>query len=437
MKRVFGFVRRRKGKSNQPLSSEADKTSMSLSSPLGNDGFLNYFEADESPSPYRTSQYHYAVNEYLQTLQPLEGNNDGRIYKIGNGGQCQSNEFEEQENENPVLEETPQFEVVANRQQIPTQQVTSSNTGTNFGDIASLSKQEVSIPAQNGKGNADDVEIFYSNNAQYPSTSYISASQSHDSNSVVTGLPPRGNKGNSPVSTFNSGAKGSSDCYYFDGGDGKYQRKQQWEPINEPNMPDATYEETYGDCYIGGPIRYIYPSGYHNLRPRSGPWKLSLLVFMTFSWLSVFIVGYCADMVDLSVYENRGDDANGSNVDDDGFIFETRWCGSRILYFMWVVSISITGLAASYCSIIGYVQVRDFVVANCRSQPPGMVGKSDYYVRIEDLKKMPMQPPRALGKLKSYQSGRDITIYQADGTPQFWGDYIYRPTQAAVAVTSR
>jgi hypothetical protein len=40
----------------------------------------------------------------------------------------------------------------------------------------------------------------------------------------------------------------------------------------------------------------------------------------------------------------------------------------------------------------------------------------------------------------SYQEsgGRYVqSIYQSDGTPQFWGGHIYRPTQAAVAMTNR
>ena len=99
-----------------------------------------------------------------------------------------------------------------------------------------------------------------------------------------------------------------------------------------------------------------------------------------------------------------------------------------------------TGMAASYCSIIGYIKMRDFSVANCRSQPPGMVGKSEYYVRIND------HPPpsdhhhhdsNTPSSKKKSSNNFYSNIYQSDGTPQFWGGHIYRPTQAAVAVTSR
>lgn len=227
-------------------------------------------------------------------------------------------------------------------------------------------------------------------------------------------------------------------------------------PCNEDDIPGATYEEVYGDAYTGGRLTYIYPSGYQSMRPRSCPWRLSIVICLLFTWLSIFIVGHCSDQVEY--------DGNITNddIDDDKFVIDIRWCGSRPLYLMWVVSMLITGLSASYCSIIGYIKVRDFAVANSRSQPPGVVdGKSDYYVRIQDVP--PTRPdggrvssPTTSGGLPpSYHfqrirtpessAGTGITspsnylptIYQSDGTPQFWGSYIYRPTQAAVAITNR
>ena len=118
------------------------------------------------------------------------------------------------------------------------------------------------------------------------------------------------------------------------------------------------------------------------------------------------------------------------NLDDDAAAaIEKRWCGSRPLYLIWAMSMIITGLSAAYCGVIGYIKCRDFAVANSRSQPPSVVeGKSDYYVRIEDG----LPPVRS-----SDASDVHSTIYQADGNPQFWGAHIYRPTQAAVAITSR
>jgi hypothetical protein len=192
----------------------------------------------------------------------------------------------------------------------------------------------------------------------------------------------------------------------------------------ENDMPDVMYEESYGDAYTGGQIKYVYPSGYQSMRPRSCPWKLSIVVCLLFTWLSVFIVGHCSDQVDAVDYD----------FDDDTLVMDLRWCGSRPLYLMWVASMLITGLSAAYCSIIGYIKVRDFAVANSRSQPPGVVeGKSDYYVRIEEGVP-PSSSSDGSSSASRYYRG---SIYQSDGTPQFWGSHIYRPTQAAVAVTSR
>ena len=197
-------------------------------------------------------------------------------------------------------------------------------------------------------------------------------------------------------------------------------------------MPDATYEEEYGDAYIGGPIRYVYPSGYQSMRPRSGPWKLSIVICMLFTWLSVFIVGHCSDYVDSDVSQY-----NQNEIDDDTLVIETRWCGSRLLYMMWAISMLVTGLAAAYCSIIGYIKVRDFAVANSRSQPPGMMGKTDFYAQLDDVQPPPPnQETSSQGSMAS-SNHYHVPIYQADGNPQFWGGHIYRPTQAAVAITSR
>ena len=212
----------------------------------------------------------------------------------------------------------------------------------------------------------------------------------------------------------------------------------------EKDMPDVTYEEVYGPAYIGGTIKYIYPTGYQSMRPRSCPWKLSIVVCLLFTWLSIFIVGHCSDQADESAAAAV---ANADGViTDDALVMEIRWCGSRLLYMMWATSMMVTGLSAAYCSVIGYIKVRDFAVANSRSQPPGVAeGKSDYYVRIRDHNldftqsgsTMIRRSSNVTDGGTSYISYFQPTIYQSDGTPQFWGSHIYRPTQAAVAVTSR
>ena len=232
----------------------------------------------------------------------------------------------------------------------------------------------------------------------------------------------------------------------------------------EPEMVDDTYEETYGDAYIAAPIRYIYPSGYGSMQPRSRPWQISLVVCIGMSFMMVYIVGHCADQFEESDYYYY----DGDEITDD-VIIKTRWCGSRPLYFMWVLSVLITGFSCAYCSIIGYIKARDFAVANGRSQPPGMVGKSDYYVSVEDVdveipssnsssgsrsvdtsrRRSPVggnggssgmrgrnTHPRSSGA-GTAPGGRQKTLYQADGTPRYLGKHIYKPTQAAIHLTSR
>eukprot|EP00536_Pseudo-nitzschia_multiseries_P004044 jgi/Psemu1/187185/e_gw1.65.179.1 len=198
-------------------------------------------------------------------------------------------------------------------------------------------------------------------------------------------------------------------------------------------MPDATYEEWYGDAYVGGPIRYIYPSGYQSMRPRGSPWKLSIVVCLLFTWLSVFIIGHCSDIYDQNGnnynYNNNNNNNNNGNEDNyDDAVINEKWCGSRFLYWMWVISMLITGLASAYCGVIGYIKVRDFAVANTRSQPPGIMMVGDYSMSGDP------NNPNTKGNSDYYYQK---TIYQADGTPQFWGNQIYRPNQAAVHIVSR
>jgi hypothetical protein len=233
-----------------------------------------------------------------------------------------------------------------------------------------------------------------------------------------------------------------------------HQRRQSLDlsKSQEPEMVDATYSEYYGALYTGKPIKYIYPQGYGSMRPRSTPWKISIILFGVFAWLNVFIVGHCANGFK---WQQQNDDKyqndNDGGQTDDAVVMESRWCGSRTLYFTWVLSVALTGVSFAYCSIIGYVKARDFAVANGRSQPPGMVGKSDYYVQMEEVVQGLEGGRRFSGSGGgSFQGGGvsnanvsangvplKTTIYQADGTPRFFGGQIYKPTQAAVSLTSR
>ena len=235
-----------------------------------------------------------------------------------------------------------------------------------------------------------------------------------------------------------------------------------------------------------------------------------MFIFGLFLWLSVFIVGHCYDRGKMygMIYDddaqqqndnnnNDNDDGNNNNqnvddayleeVDDDAVLMETRWCGSKLLHFMWMISVTITVLAMSYCSIIGYVKVRDVVVAAGRSQPAGTFGgeddddlegggggvgvgvvwKSDYYCKVDNVKdttttttdeeesrsKNHHHHLNSNGEYTSYQTGGGggtgedsssssirryaPSIYQSDGMPQFLGGHIYRPTQAAITMTNR
>jgi len=271
------------------------------------------------------------------------------------------------------------------------------------------------------------------------------------------------------------------------------QQSQQQHPMMIILQPDAIYEEKYGDAYIDQLPKYLYPSGYQSMRPRSGPWKLSMFIFCLFLWLSVFIVGHCYDRGKQYVIDddgasnynyddanNNGDNNNNNNnavddayleeVDDDAVLMETRWCGSKLLHFMWMLSVAITVLAMSYCSIIGYVKVRDIAVAAGRSQPAGMFDggedgdggggggwKSDYYSKVDNVSGSSgattgendqesgsnLNNSNNNDQYSSYQAGGDgdrryePSIYQSNGMPQFLGGHIYRPTQAAITMTNR
>jgi hypothetical protein len=121
---------------------------------------------------------------------------------------------------------------------------------------------------------------------------------------------------------------------------------------------------------------------------------------------------------------------------------------------MWVASMLINGLSAAYCCVIGYIQMRDVAVANARSQPPcessSRPCKSDYYVRIDEDEPASQvaastftssssggDPTHAYYRQHLHPANYRRTLYQADGTPRFWGAHIHHPTQAAAALTNR
>lgn len=170
-----------------------------------------------------------------------------------------------------------------------------------------------------------------------------------------------------------------------------------------------------------------------------------MLISVLFTWLSMFIVSHCSDQVDADLYYN-------AEIQDDAFMIEIRWCGSRPLYLLWVASMLINGISAAYCGVIGYVKCRDFAVANTRAQPVSVLWSSPAFATAAGHHQ-PLQPPAVsdyyvrLGPAVDEETASTAsssgagpfrpTIYQSNGEPQFWGQQIYRPTQAAVAVTSR
>lgn len=307
--------------------------------------------------------YKYALNEFAQTVAPSTSNDDGR--NTARRDDATSTSLDQRRDEAEAM-----------------------------GYVEAPDRPLTKVPSKDASVMSQSLNFAFSGTSL---------------NGIEEGDEEASNGSLRPPPTFSPMALNESGSFPY--------RPRQAFPVTQ--MSDTFYEEWYGDAYLGGPIKYIYPSGYQSMRPRGGPWRLSIAVCVLFTWLSVFIIGHCSDRVDQSFYETYGD------IDDDKLAIETRWCGSYALYMMWVVSMLITGLATAYCSVIGYIKMRDFAVANTRSQPPGLLGKSDYYVQLKD-NQHPHDP-------EFYQQ----SIYQSDGNPQFWGSHIYRPTQAAVAVTSR
>jgi hypothetical protein len=389
--------------------------------------------------------YQYAMNEYAQTVAPATSNDDGMSV------------FSNKQQQLPLQQEDAQLETIRSRhsdvestrseatpnspaqsfsqQKQPQQQQQPPGTMLRSeSDMRSRSRSELANPSISKHDDSSSYTSFGPRQQVQPS-GVISPQGEYVLTEASTPLPS--SPGSSALPPYNHQTHNTDRWPTSSSGP-----STNISSSRDYTSPDTTYEEYYGDAYVGGPIRYIYPSGYQSMRPRSGPWKLSIVVCLMMSWLSIFIIGHCSNRVDQSLY-------NQNEIDDDAFVIEIRWCGSRMLYGMWVISMLITGIATAYCSVIGYIKVRDFAVGNMRSQPPGLVGKSDYYVQIHDDphhdRPFPSHDDHYYDGTQHSESttsssgGRRYqrTIYQADGTPLFWGHHIYRPTQAAVAMTNR
>jgi len=436
----------------------------------------------------RHPMYQYALNEFAQTVPAGSSNDAGRLSSTTTSGSANGNMSAPSgswtyEDNNSAANDTYQ-DYVYRPQPVPPSSVAAAHHDGGggvpiVGQSQSLSSTDNdSTKVQPSRSQAamtvdhSSISNVHSNDGTVASSTagHSGVAVSASERTAVAGTSTGGGarRANDPIGAGPATMGGSSMVMM--------NMHSHHHPLRSPfeaGMPDASYTEYYGDAYLGGSIKYVYPSGYQSMRPRSGPWKLSIVVCLLFTWLSIFIVGHCSDQVDsnqLKYYNNAAnsyydDDANNANnggeamIDDDTLVMDIRWCGSRPLYLMWVCSMLITGLAAAYCSVIGYIKVRDFAVGNTRSQPPGVTNgscyKSDYYVQIQDtvagtgvdggIGGAPPHPyyPGTTNRSDAGSANSSTTqpyrtsIYQSDGTPQFWGSYIYRPTQAAVAITSR
>lgn len=391
------MFRRLFGKGSNPNKGKKKRLS-----PTGVSGTAQGLALDSQSvsSGQATPGYRYALNEFAQTVAPTSGNDDGRsILRSYTGMDEDDGQDHANDDEASLPHRQPQ------QPQLRTRSPTDTAAAHPPGHSAAHPPPEPSVVTAPSLGHMSSLPSRMPSSLLNPDPA-VPTANSHDEELQI------GPSAYSPTKQKQNYTHNPPHAY----------RMRQGFPGT--GTADATYEEWYGDGYLGGPKKYIYPNGYQSMRPRGGPWKLSIVVFFLFTWLSVFVIGHCSDRVDQSLY-------NQEEMDDDTLVIETRWCGSKLLYMMWVVSMLITGLATAYCSVIGYIKVRDFAVANTRSQAPGLTGKSDYYVELKDDASAHSHGPP--GTSAYYHR----TIYQSDGTPQFWGGHIYRPTQAAVAITSR
>lgn len=395
--------------------------------------------------------YQYAMKEYAQTVPAETSNDDGKIRPTFS--------MQEEDELPPIQEDVFQEAEAMKEQVLQQQQQQQGNLAspspvsrtTSYRSQASASKHSRKNNNNHKNANLLDVEGGGGGGDDGgDQASVISAASTNISRGI---LSPKVEYGFSDVDSTTQRYPPSVTTPYHNIPSPLQNHRRNI--MMEQTMPDTTYEESYGDAYIGGPIKYIYPSGYQSMRPRSGPWKLSIAVCLLFTFLSMFVIGHCSDKYDATGGKGGGDQvyqyySNNDNddqsqqqqIDDDQYNIETKWCGSRPLYWMWVISMLITAIATAYCSVIGYIKVRDFAVANARSLPPGILAggaKSDYYVQITGGGDGGMAPSSSSSQQQpsQHQQFYNKTIYQADGNPQFWGNQIYRPTQAAVAVTSR
>jgi hypothetical protein len=492
-RKLFGGNKKRK---------QLSQSDLPIQTTDGTDGIIRTNAAAAAATTTNHPMYTYAMKEYAQTVPAETSNDDGHIRPSFSMQQQEQQQHDpSSENNNSYLHPIQEDAVLSSSPTSPSMQQqhqTAVPDGTDDSKVASPMSpnnanvnrstshlsQTSSMSKQRSGGissihnHVEDQESVLSSGrtrsmmTRTPSVLSPKIDYSASSSSFAAFAYPSDNHGyiiHSPSSTSTTRNRTTATTTNHQQ---QANNKIRFPPhpnsyvAMEPSVADSTYEETYGDAYVGGPIKYIYPSGYQSMRPRSGPWKLSIIICLCFTWLSIFVIGHCSDQYSNQnggsmyvggdqvyqyryyYYNNNNNNNNNNNengdedeqqqqIDDDQFNIETKWCGSRLLYWMWVISMLITGLATAYCSVIGYIMVRDFAVANVRSQPPGVMSggaKSDYYVQLSSAGPGPVGVGGGAGG--GGQTGQD-QIYQSDGNVRFFGDQIYRPTQAAVATTSR
>ena len=444
MVRLFGRNNGRNQFSRGSNDSDNDnptnkKLRLSPSAALENDG-LTPSTARNRHSVQKVAlsspMYEYALDEYAQAVAPGTSNDDGRSVVSAHSSPLNTTTTATSSAATPGM--ILQAPSTLRGARSGSHESSSAGYSAVVGEFVDQSGNDLESgsrpqhdPYHNDMSSHQPQEQYHQSHMQYP---HLTTTSSSVSESAFTSNTASRNSNEHVEIRSNSSRKHISNS-----------SSSNIRSAFEKDMPDVTYEEVYGPAYIGGTIKYVYPTGYQSMRPRSCPWKLSIAVCLLFTWLSIFIVGHCSDQADESAAAAA---ANADGViTDDALVMEIRWCGSRLLYMMWATSMMVTGLSAAYCSVIGYIKFRDFAVANSRSQPPGVAeGKSDYYVRIRDHALHEDFTNSGSTMFRRSSNGTDggssvsyfqPTIYQADGTPQFWGSHIYRPTQAAVAVTHR
>ncbi|GMH56733.1 hypothetical protein TrLO_g4285 [Triparma laevis f. longispina] len=210
-------------------------------------------------------------------------------------------------------------------------------------------------------------------------------------------------------------------------------------------LPPSTVPFFYTDTYSTSKnLSYIYPSSYTFLQPSTFLLRLSLALFLLSTYVCVHIVCKCAYEFEQTfgqrMMEDNGSGDNGDGSGDNGSngsgssgsgdttssntinydnytALELGFCSSHKIYAGYITSSIFVLLSLSYLSLAGYVKLRDYVVANARSQLGGGWERSDYYSKRNE--------------------GEGGKMWQSDGEPKWEGRRVMEPSEAAIGVNHR